>query len=68
MELLKTLCQIEAPSGSEQKMTDFVLNYIQNNQKHWKVQPELYYGEGFQDCIVMVFGKPTTAIFDLSVW
>jgi len=63
MELLKTLCQIEAPSGSEQKMTDFVLNYIQNNQKHWKVQPELYYGEGFQDCIVMVFGKPTTAIF-----
>lgn len=63
MELLKTLCQIEAPSGSEQKMTDFVLNYIKNNQKHWKVQPELYYGEGFQDCIVMVFGKPTTAIF-----
>ena len=63
MELLKTLCQIEAPSGSEQNMTEFVLDYIKSNQDSWKVKPELYYGDGFQDCIVLVFGKPTTAIF-----
>ena len=63
MELLKALCHIEAPSGSEQKMTEFVLDYIQSNQKNWKMKPQLYYGDGFQDCIVMVFGKPTTAIF-----
>ena len=63
MELLKTLCQIEAPSGSEQNMTEFVLDYIKSNQDSWKVKPELFYGDGFQDCIVLVFGKPTTAIF-----
>ena len=63
MELLKTLCHIEAPSGSEQNMTEFVLDYINSNQDSWKVKPELFYGDGFQDCIVLVFGKPTTAIF-----
>ena len=63
MELLKTLCHIEAPSGSEQNMTEFVLDYINSNQDSWKVNPELFYGDGFQDCIVLVFGKPTTAIF-----
>ena len=63
MELLKTLCYIEAPSGSEQNMTEFVLDYIKSNQDSWKVKPELFYGDGFQDCIVLVFGKPSTAIF-----
>ncbi len=63
MELLKSLCHIEAPSGSEQNMTEFVLDYIKNNQYSWNVKPELFYGDGFQDCIVLVFGKPTTAIF-----
>ena len=63
MELLKTLCHIEAPSGSEQNMTEFILDYINSNQDSWKVKPELFYGDGFQDCIVLVFGKPNTAIF-----
>jgi putative aminopeptidase FrvX len=63
MELLKTLCHIEAPSGSEQNMTEFVLDYMKINQDSWKVKPDLFYGDGFQDCIVLVFGKPTTAIF-----
>ena len=63
MELLKTLCHVEAPSGSEQNMTEFVLDYIKFNQNSWKVKPDLFYGDGFQDCIVLVFGKPTTAIF-----
>ena len=63
MELLKTLCHIEAPSGSEQNMTEFILNYIKINQDSWKVKPDLFYGDGFQDCIVLVFGKPNTAIF-----
>ncbi|MEC8273982.1 MAG: aminopeptidase [Bacteroidota bacterium] len=63
MELLKTLCHIEAPSGSEQNMTEFILDYINSNQDRWKVKPELFYGDGFQDCIVLVFGKPNTAIF-----
>ena len=28
MELLKQLCEIHAPAGSEAPLTDFVLNYI----------------------------------------
>ena len=63
MELLKQLCGIHAPAGSEAPLTDFVLNYIQANKKGWKVQPEIFHGDGFQDCIVLVFGKPKTAIF-----
>ena len=63
MELLKQLCEIHAPSGSEYKMSEFLIDYIHNNNKNWKVQPKLIYGEGFQDCILLVFGKPTTAIF-----
>ena len=63
MKLLKQLCKIHAPAGSEYPLTDFVLNYIQANKKDWKFQPEIFHGDGFQDCIVLVFGKPKTAIF-----
>ena len=63
MKLLKEMCSIHAPSGNEAAMTKFLLDYIKKNQKDWKVKPEIYSGEGFQDCIVLVFGKPRTAIF-----
>lgn len=63
MKLLKEMCSIHAPSGNEVGMTKFLLNYIKKNQKDWKVKPEVFSGEGFQDCIVLVFGKPRTAIF-----
>lgn len=63
MNLLKELCTIHAPSGSEWLMTEFILNYINKNQKNWKHKPKVFSGEGFQDSIVLVFGKPTTAVF-----
>ena len=63
MKLLKELCGIHAPSGNEIEMTNYLLQYIETNKKNWKVQPELFYGDGFQDCIMLKFGKPTTAIF-----
>lgn len=63
MKLLKEMCAIHAPSGNEGGMTKFLLNYIDKNKKNWKVKPKVYSGEGFQDCIVMVFGKPRTAVF-----
>ena len=63
MKLLKELCGIHAPSGNEIEMTNYLLNYIEENKSNWKVQPEILYGDGFQDCIVLKFGKPTTAIF-----
>lgn len=62
-DLLKKMCRIQAPSGNEVAMTEFLLDYIHNNKKNWKVQPEIIAGDGLQDCIVLVFGKPRTAIF-----
>ena len=64
MDLLRKMCEIHSPSGEELAMTKFLLSYINKNQDKWKVKPILHYGEGFQDNIIMVFGKnPRTAIF-----
>ncbi len=57
------MCSIQAPSGNETAMKDFVLNYIHKHKGNWKNQPKIYHGKGFQDCIVLTFGKPRTAIF-----
>ncbi len=62
-ETLKEMCAVHAPSGNEKDMCDFVLNYVQKNKKSWKHQPKVFYGKEFQDCIVLVFGKPRTAVF-----
>jgi putative aminopeptidase FrvX len=61
--LLKTMCAIHAPSGNEVAMKDFVLDYIKKNSANWKHQPKIIEGKGFQDNIILVFGKPRTAIF-----
>lgn len=63
MKLLNKLCTIQAPSGSENVMSKFLLSYIKKEKKNWKVQPEIIFGEDFQDCIILVFGEPRTAIF-----
>ena len=57
MKLLEQLCQIHAPSGSEYKLSEFLLKYIEENKSNWKNQPIIHQGEDFQDCIVLVFGK-----------
>ena len=41
----------------------FCVELYSSKQESWKVQPEIFHGDGFQDCIVLVFGKPKTAIF-----
>jgi putative aminopeptidase FrvX len=61
--LLKTMCAIHAPSGNEVGMKDFLLDYIKKEKKNWKHKPTVYAGDNFQDCIVLVFGKPRAAIF-----
>lgn len=63
MKLLKELCSVHAPSGEERAMADFLLKHISKGKKGWKVQPQIYYGDDFQDCIILKFGKPRTAIF-----
>ena len=63
MELLKTLCSIHAPSGNEGPVKDFLLDYISKNSSKWAIQPEIIVGDEIQDCIILKFGKPKTAIF-----
>ena len=63
MQLLKNLCEIHAPSGHEGPMKEFLLAYIKKEKKKWQVQPEIIEGEEFQDCFILKFGKPRTAIF-----
>ncbi|MDN4166368.1 aminopeptidase [Cytophagales bacterium LB-30] len=62
MELLKALCACHAPSGSERPLRDFLLHYIQTHVPKWKVQPTLVYGDEWQDNLMLVFGKPRTAV------
>lgn len=63
MKLLKQLTAIRATSGDESAMTEFLLNHIRKEKKSWKVQPKIYSGDGFQDALVLVFGKPKTAAY-----
>ncbi len=63
LQLLKKLCAVQAPSGNEHQMKEFLLSYIHQNKKKWKVQPQIIEGEDFQDCLILVFGKPRTAVF-----
>lgn len=63
MKLLKQLCEIHAPSGNETLMKEFLLAYINKEKKNWKVEPDIFHGDEFQDCIVLKFGNPRTAIF-----
>lgn len=63
MKLLKKLCAIHAPSGQEDRMTDFLLEYIKKSKKNWKTIPQVFSGLDFQNAIVLVFGKPKTAVY-----
>jgi putative aminopeptidase FrvX len=63
MKLLKQLCEVHGPSGEERQVKNFLLNYIKKEKKNWKCEPEIYHGDLLQDCIILKFGKPRTAIF-----
>lgn len=63
MDLLKKLCEIHAPSGNEIKMKEFILHYVEKNMAQWAVTPEVIHGPEFQDCLMLAFGKPRTAVF-----
>lgn len=62
-QTLKKMCAIAAPSGNETPMKEFVLEYVKQHSKKWKVKPKVLAGKKFQDNIILIFGKPRTAIF-----
>lgn len=57
------MCSIHSPSGNEVLMKEFVLNYITKHSKDWKCKPKVIHGKDFQDNIILIFGKPRTAVF-----
>lgn len=63
LKLLKELCEVHATSGDEGPMKAFLLKYIKKEKKKWKTQPQIIEGEEFQDCFILKFGNPRTAIF-----
>ena len=64
MQLLHALCRFPAPSGNEAALAAFVLDYVRREQAGWRVQPQILANDDrFQDCILLVFGQPRTAVF-----
>ena len=63
MELLKRLCEIRAPSGNESALKTYIINYVNENQHKWVCKPEIIYGDDFQDCLILKFGRPRTAVY-----
>ncbi|MFT4603160.1 MAG: putative aminopeptidase FrvX [Arenicella sp.] len=63
MKELEKLVEVRGTSGDEGTIKDYILNYIEINQDNWKVKPQVIQGKGFQDAFILIFGKPTTAIF-----
>ena len=61
--LLRQLCEIQGTSGHEAPVKDFLLKYIKKEQKNWKVKPEIFQGDDFQDSLVLKLGMPRTAVF-----
>ncbi|MFM7854010.1 MAG: aminopeptidase, partial [Flammeovirgaceae bacterium] len=62
-KLLKALCEIQAPSGHERAMKEFLLKYINKEKKNWKHPVQIIVSDYLQDCILLKFGKPRNAIF-----
>jgi len=63
MDILKKLTSIRAASGDEAPMKEYILNYVATHSSSWKVEPKIIHGQGFQDCIILIFGQPRTAIY-----
>ena len=62
MKLLQKLCSIRSPSGNESNIRNFLLDYIDDHISNFKVKP-IVITDNIQDCIILKFGKPKTAIF-----
>ncbi len=62
MQLLKELCAVHGPSGNEGEIKDFILKYIKKNKSKWSSSPQIIDGDNWQDCLLLKFGKPKTAI------
>lgn len=63
LKLLEDLVAVRGASSDEGKIKEFILNYIHEHKASWKFQPTIIHGDPFQDCVILVFGDPKTAIY-----
>jgi putative aminopeptidase FrvX len=63
MKFLIELLNKRSVSGDEGEISKFILEYIRKRSFKWKVQPEIFSGEDFHDCLLLKFGSPNTAVF-----
>jgi putative aminopeptidase FrvX len=63
MKFLEDLVAQRGASGDEAGIKSYIIDHIKKVQSTWKVQPTIIEGKGFQDAFILIFGKPTTAIF-----
>lgn len=61
--LLRQLCEVQAPSGMEWPLKEFLLEYISKTSSDWKYPFELLDGEEWGDGFALRFGTPRTAVF-----
>lgn len=62
-DILEELLSIPSVSGDEQPLATWIHNYVLKRKKSWKVEPEVFFGEEFHDCVLLRFGMPRTAVF-----
>jgi putative aminopeptidase FrvX len=63
MELLKKLTAIRGASSDEGAVKSFILDYVRASSHSWKTQPVIVEGDDFQDCVLLIFGNPKTAVY-----
>lgn len=63
MEFLFELLYKHSVSGDESEIAKFLFDYVQKRSSTWKVQPKVYFGEEFHDCLLLKFGVPRTGVF-----
>ncbi len=59
--LLEQLCAIHGPSGEEYDVKSFIMTHIYKNQQYFHTKPIIV--DSIQDNLILIFGKPRTAIF-----
>jgi putative aminopeptidase FrvX len=62
-DFLNELLLLQSVSGDEQSATDWVLGFVEERKKSWKVMPKVYSGDAYHDCVLLCFGEPRTAVF-----
>lgn len=63
MALLQQLAGIPGVSGNEAPVKTFIKDHVRKNAHRWQQTPVIHEGKHLQDCLILAFGQPRTAIF-----